>query len=603
MRIGISIFLTAGLAVANPVPLPKAGPTPPPPTATQPTVINLQNGGTIRASGQVIVNGRILSQGQSFVQPPGAVAAPASAVDPKRANHEAEHETITKCVIDMKSTEAEVRLRAILILGKYRDYRATIAVRDALRDKDDAVRRAALVALTEGTSFSSTNTPLILTMLSDSDVHIRRIASSFLRQAMLYYRIPSSATLQSTQQKAVIKESRPRVVAAFADTDATVRRNMMSSIRYFASFGLPASVVSKGLRDEDREVRILALQALGQFSSVNLVSHVKVLVSDPDQKIRFHVAEMLSNLQPDPPVLEMLKQLAKDEDFEVSTSAIMGLLQNDDENSKEYASEVRKRLEDTRITEGTANSFIRMIAYSQGGEHEEMLKGLLAHSKAKYRQLALDSYARARMAKPPVGVLLTGVQDSAESVRSTALRYLGPAKLPGDAVANMAISEHTDVRRFVAVYSGGLDMVTRAPRFSNTIIEPILMELLLDDDNQVRSTAIRTIVSRQLPDWEFIAEETLLSDDEYSIQQQVVSLLRMRPASHPLLRRALISPTLNPNLRAYITAILRSPPPRPAVSRLGTSSIRVNPSTTVLRTPAQNVVAPAKPPVRSPAQK
>jgi HEAT repeat protein len=568
MRVGVAMSLITGLALANPVPQPLK-----PPTPGQPTTINIQ-GATIRAGGTITVNGQVLGPGQSFVQPanpatattPAAAAAAAAkaAADAERASHEAEHETVAKCVADMKNPNSEVRLRAILILGKYRNYQAVLAVQSALKDKDDAVRSAALVALTEGTSFSSANTPLVLAMLDDGDVHIRRIASSFLRQAMLYYRMPTSASLQTPAQKALVAESKARVIGAFSDADATVRRNMMSSIRYFASFGLPASVVSKGLRDEDREVRILALQALGQFSSNTLVQDVMVLVDDPDQKIRFHVAEMLANLPAQPSVTEMLKKLAKDKDFEVSTSAMMGLFQNDDKNV-EYASVLRKRVDDSRVTQTTANSFIRMIAYNQGNEHQQMLKGLLAHQKASYRQIALDSYARARMQAPPVMALLTGAQDSTESVRSTALRYLGQAPLPSSAVARLGMSEHADVRRFVATYCASLDLKTRAPRFSNDAIEPILMELLLDDDNPVRGTAIRTIVSRQLPDWEFIAEETLMSDDDYSIQQQVVSLLRSRPSSHSMLQRALKSPTLNPNLRNYINSILRPPAPRPTV--------------------------------------
>jgi HEAT repeat protein len=563
MRIGIGISLLAGLAVANPVPPPKQTPPTPTPANQGTTTINI-NGATIRAGGQIIVNGRPLSAGQSYVQPAGA---PASVADAERAGHEAEHETIAKCVADMKSADAEVRLRAILILGKYRSYPAVTAVRTALKDGDAAVRRAALVALTEGTSFSSSTTPMILGMLKDSDVHIRRIASSFLRQAMLYYRIPA-VQFQTPQQKAIVKETGPLVVGAFSDPDATVRRNMMSSIRYFMSFDLPPSVVINGLRDDDREVRILALQALSQVRGEGLVENVKLLVDDPDQKIRFHVAEMLGNLPPDDSVNELLGRLASDQDFEVSTSAIMGLLQADPGNS-EHAGELRKRLDDSRITAATARSFIRMVAFNPGTEHADLLKSLLSHSKASYRQMALESYAVSRMSKPPVAALLAGARDKAESVRTTSLRYLGRATLPGAAVANLAMSEHVDVRRFVATYCAGLDAQTRAPRFSNAVIEPILMELLLDDDNQVRGQAIRNIVSRQLPDWEFIAEETLMSDDEYSIQQQVVSLLRARPANHNLLRKALTSPTLNPNLRNYITAVLRPPvaPPRPTIIR------------------------------------
>jgi HEAT repeat protein len=550
MRFGIGIFFLAVIVSANPV-------TPPPqPQPQGPRQITIENGTITSGSGTIIVNGRPLGPGQSFVQPP-AVVPP---TDPQRAGHEAEHETIAKCVADMKDADAEVRLRAILILGKYtRNFQARNAVMAALQDADAGVRRAALVALTEGTSYSSSTTPQVLRMLNDSDVHIRRIASSFLRQAMVYYRYQASS--QTPQQLALVEEVRPLIIGAFGDEDATVRRNMMNSISYFSSFRLPRSVIANGLRDEDREVRILALQALGQFSNDNFVADLKPLVKDPDQKIRFHVADMLANLADEPEVLAMLKELAADEDFEVSTSATMGLLQAG-EDGVQYARELRKRLDDPRIGDATMREFVRTIAFLQGSEYAEMISELLKHPKPGYRQVALEAFASSRLNDVPVGPLLTAAQDAAESVRSTALRYLGRAALPGDGVAKLAMSEHADVRRFAALYCGGMNINTSQPRFSNDIIEPIVMELLLDDDNQVRGTAVRTIVSRQLPDWEFIAEETLMSEDEYSIQQQVVSLLRAQPAHHGILRKALSSSSLNPNLRAYITNILRSTVPQ-----------------------------------------
>ena len=192
--------------------------------------------------------------------------------------------------------------------------------------------------------------------------------------------------------------------------------------------------------------------------------------------------------------------------------------------------------------------------------------------------------------------MLKGVRDSAESVRSTALRYLGRVSVPVDSVADLATSEHSDVRRFVATYVGGSDMSTRQPRYTNEQMEPIVFELLLDDDDQVRRTAIRSIVSRQLPDWEFIAEETLLNpEDDYSTQQYIVSLMRVRTAQHGILRKALTSPTLNPNLRTYITSVLRvgqRPPTRvvPPQSRIQTT-VRP-PTTTVQPRPQPRIVTP-----------
>ena len=102
---------------------------------------------------------------------------------------ESESETIEKCLQDLKSDSIPVRKRAVLILGKYSNPIASKAIIRSLEDYDATIRRSALVSITEKPITPDAVEP-VLKMIGDGDVHIRRIASSFIPEIMRGYRIP-----------------------------------------------------------------------------------------------------------------------------------------------------------------------------------------------------------------------------------------------------------------------------------------------------------------------------------------------------------------------------------------------------------------------------
>ncbi|MDP7399014.1 MAG: HEAT repeat domain-containing protein, partial [Lentisphaeria bacterium] len=60
-----------------------------------------------------------------------------------------ENETVRECLEQIRSDSADVRLRAVTVLGKYHSPAARDGVVNCLGDESEAVRQSALVALTE----------------------------------------------------------------------------------------------------------------------------------------------------------------------------------------------------------------------------------------------------------------------------------------------------------------------------------------------------------------------------------------------------------------------------------------------------------------------
>lgn len=441
------------------------------------------------------------------------------------ARHETEEETISKCLPDLGSPSVDVRLRAVLILGKYNNPVAHDAVMRALADPESRIRRSALVSITENTTIVRNN-PQVLRLIGDPDVHIRRIATSYLDHLtrmgrMVVRRGRNGRTIISGSSSGPTfpPDVMEIVIRAFDDDDETVRKNMVKNFPYFRSF-VPKEAMVRRIQDESREVRILALKSCTSLLTPDeYVKAVKPLAVDEDRLIRLQLAQSLGSGRY-PAGEAILMELRKDDSFEVSTEALLGLflLQvRDKTKAAARYEELRPRIDDPQISDRLAFRFIRSLTRMPAPLGEDALLDLMTHRRASYRREALQTYARTFWKEADEERILKLLDDPSRDVRNAAGNLLLRKRFrPGpEQVDKLIMSPHIDVRIWSVKLAQSLPKATAGN---------VLMELLIDENTDVRIKAIELIERRKMQDWELILVQSL-TDEIPQIQKKSVDLL------------------------------------------------------------------------------
>ncbi len=457
--------------------------------------------------------------------------------------HETEQETISKCLADLSSPSADVRRRAVLILGKYTNPGALSGIIQSLNDTDAGIRRSALVSLTERASLSSTSAEAILQRIDDPDVHIRRIVSSYLRQLLSTYRV-RPARHSATPAGPMSPALQQRLVNALRDADTVVRRNMVAHFSYL-KFLLTSQHLVHLLGDTDREVRILALDAAKHvLDDATFIQLVSDLVHDSDRLIRLRLAKILAKTR-STSATPLLRKLSTDEDFEVSTEALLALFTQRDFS---HYSPLRQRLDDIRMDSTTASLVISQLRYF-GVQGNTALVELIDHPNPTIKDKALQTYGQGMGGIADVDLILRCLQDASRPVRDTAGQILLRLKTPPRAaIGTLASSNYADIRLLA------VDLAHRLPgRFT----APVLLDLILDDDFEVRMAALSEIIRSRPAGWEQIIERTL-DDDNFDIRLRTITMLtRSRSPEVELWVRQYHENTANTELKRLIQSQLK----------------------------------------------
>ena len=426
-------------------------------------------------------------------------------------SHESESETIAKCLQDLKSDSVEVRKRAVLILGKYSNPLAVKAIIKSLNDQDSGIRRSALVSLTEKPLTRDAVEPM-LKMVGDSDVHIRRIASSYIPEVMRGYRLPRHLLRNIGDLKKWSPGLREVISQSFHDSDPIVRKNMMTHHHYFKDF-LTGETLKKLLNDPDRDVRILALNAsVNLFRGDELVETVAFLSSDPDPAVRRRLTEILGNTR-NKTATKILEMLAEDQDFDISTEAYIALFRQPDFS---HYSELRKRLENPQIKSKTISKIIHLFPIMGNEDGANALRELLKHPDPTLRKSALKVYGQSFRKDSDVDIFIELMNDPSKAIRETAaLSLLQLRKVDVGHVETLVTSSYPDVRYTALTISAKLSASER---------KVILLELILDEVVEIRLRALGEMIRHNVDGWTLIAQQTL-TDDSVEIQKETITLL------------------------------------------------------------------------------
>ncbi|MBQ6473940.1 MAG: HEAT repeat domain-containing protein [Victivallales bacterium] len=478
----------------------------------------------------------------------------------QEAPRETEDETIARCLQELKSTDVALRRRAILLAIKYDTPEVEQAVVASLQDSDEQVRQAALVSLTEERRLPDAARMPLFRMLRDPSVHIRRIASSMLPEAMgvmprgaLPFGLRMRAGGGHTPEEEA--EQAECLNAGLMDSDASVRKNVLRGARFFSG-SLSAAGLAVFFQDSDAEMRTLALNCFSKAEGARQekVSILAPLAKDPQIPVRQALVQVASELLPESE--RVLNELAEDAVHEVSCPAILVM-------ARAHLPGVFPKLV-AKIRDDAAPVRLRNALAGQlhafGDEARPMLEELLRGPDEELRITALRLLSGGAFGELSLASLLKLADDDSSAVRKQALpplrRILAHPRLAD--LRPLLRSRFPDVRVFA------LGMLSQCPREENIAQE--VMDAVLDESAPVRIAALRILALRRLEH----AQEILLAslqDESHEIQEASVTSLLLLPPNGEIqeaLAKWLPDGRQNPlarRVRTYLKRRVNAPPP------------------------------------------
>jgi len=477
--------------------------------------------------------------------------------------HDTEAETIRHCLTDVGSEDVRLRRRAVMILGKYRAPAAVAAVITCLRDADEEVRRSATVAVAEWDVLPPAAQAAVLRLVTDPSVQVRRVASSMLPEVLGGRFGMGEAIVFSEREPVIIGPSRtpPAETAealnqALADQDLTVRRNVLTAARYSPGL-LRREALEPCLRDADREVRILAIQAYAQLRGDEAArgAVLAAAATDPDATIRQESCQALGRLGADG--FAGLERLAVDADAGVRLRAVRELVQL--QHPKGLALMEQAVMDEAIPAEERRGLLVYAGFYGDGAR--PLLTRLSTDRSALLRAEALRGLARlAGVDGGGPEFFLPCLEDESPEVRRTAVQSLvrwaatrrgsqpGPGAWPTpEALERLLGSGYADVRLLAVRLAASLEP---GPRLE------VLTDACLDDEPSVRGEAIVALAVLGQPEaLELVARS--LDDPNPQVVLAAVRALSLRPTEQSRqLLQAFHDRCTEPALKASVASVL-----------------------------------------------
>lgn len=476
--------------------------------------------------------------------------------------HDTEAETIRRCLNDVRSDDVRLRRRAVMILGKYRAPAAVSAVIACLRDADEEVRRSATVAVAEWDVLPPAAQGEVLRLVTDPSVQVRRVASSMLPDVLGGRYALGEAFVLSEREPVVIGPARPppaetaeALNQALGDEDLTVRRNVLTAARYTPGL-LRREALEPCLRDADREVRVLAIQAYAQLRGDEAArgAVLAAAAADPDATIRREACPALGRLGAGG--FAGLERLAADDDAGVRLRAVRELVQLQHPGGLQL---LERTVADEAIPAEERRGLL-VYAGFYGDGAKALLTRLSTDRSALLRAEALRGLARLDGADGGgPDFFLPCLEDESAEVRRTASQSLlrwasarrgdqGPGTWPTpEALDGLLGSAYPDVR-LLAVRLAGL--LEPAPRLE------VLTDACLDDDAAVRGEAIVALAVLGQPEALELVSRSL-EDPNPQVALAAVRALSLRPTDQSRqLLQAFHDRCADPSLKASVASVL-----------------------------------------------
>lgn len=438
--------------------------------------------------------------------------------------HDTQEKTIAKCLDDLKSDSLERRRRAAMLIGKYDTPEALDALVKCLSDPDSAVRQSALVSLTEDRSLPAQARMWVFRLLRDPDVHIRRLASSMIPEAVGVsirgisafapgIHIRASGGRSPTEDAEAID----CMNAALADPDPSVRRNVLAGARFFPK-PLERTRLEGFLVDPDAEVRALALA-----SYANLVGNVKKraaalepMLSDPSPKVRIMLVETAASLGADGTAL--LRTLTGDADPDVSLAAVSAFAR---QLHEEGFNALQAKLLDTSVPTPKRAKLCYLLRLYPDNARPLLLK-LAEDPAGAIRAEAVRLLATGNFGDMNISFFLDAIKsDNPDVRRQAAFSVRRNLTKPSPAqIQQLFLSEYPDIRALA------VELLRKCPRSQAPTpeIDNLLLDACLDDSLDVRSSALKILPQLKPEGWMDILLNSL-KDDSPQIAEAAAAAL------------------------------------------------------------------------------
>jgi HEAT repeat protein len=271
---------------------------------------------------------------------------------------------VNRLVVELQGTEYELRVEAARALGRIGDARAVQPLSAALRDSHSNLANAAATALGQfkdpqaveslaaalehndlGVRYAaavslgqigSLSVEPLLAALKHESANVRRAAAvglgvtrncqaaeslaAALRDADAGVRSVAAEGLGHIENERAVE----KLVSAWNDPDPGVRSKVAEAISKVKDVTIVLSYLAAALKNENYEVRLLAVNTLGGIKDARAVELIIESLKDPDRIVRMAAARSLGRIG-DPQAIQALTVALKDADPAVRSNAARAL--------------------------------------------------------------------------------------------------------------------------------------------------------------------------------------------------------------------------------------------------------------------------------------
>ena len=438
-------------------------------------------------------------------------------------------ETIQKAGEDLRNGSEGGRVGAAKLLGKYPGSSSLILLVGALDDDSALVRRAAIVSLAEQSSngyplYDRSLVEKVFSKIGDSDVEVRREVSSMIPRLVGGLMRSTTEMVEINGRKvyrALPGRLRPDLFQmaqkAMLDEDAIVRQNLLKYYQYLR-LSMPASTLEKLLNDKDQGVLLTALNRVSSNArNQEIIDRIEELANHPSRGIRLKVVDVARDCNRyDSRYRGILRIITGDSDPEVCSMAAVELARLGERLPKTILDRIKNYLLNARGMTAQVTTILYAIS-AMGEDGVGIYEALTNHSSSRMRGVAWQRLMSLSNGWKDPNLWLPAMNDKDKGVRDAVLNQLrGRVDTIGSReMEALVTSSYANVRIFA-----GQCLI----RASEETMDEFSFELLIDEDEVVRSTTIRAIGSRKPSGWLNIMSRSL-KDDHYAVQRAAMDSL------------------------------------------------------------------------------
>ena len=415
-------------------------------------------------------------------------------------------ETIKKCKEDFESKTAGDRLRAILVISKYRQADVTPILIKALKDTDAPVRQAALVAFCERSTIPANAIEPIFNLFADKDIHIQRIATSTLPYLFSHrYLRNSQNQLQSAFNVTAAHKS--LIHNCFVTADKTILKNILKHYTRLKP-ALSTEDLIASLKNKSPEVRVLALPACARILSPEafISKVIPIMNQESSPTVIVEYLKQLRAFQRNRSIM-IEKRWLKHKNSKISATALETaiLLGNQDLEgaiASVLESDVSSDIK-VRILWG-----IRNTRYA----NDKTIATLLKSDTALLQSEGIKLLAALDPQRKKLPQLLAFAKSEHSTVRQEAVKqitYYYRRSISKKQITALAENRQTDVKVASIQLLSLLDKDDR---------EDYLLDYLVDGDDTLQAQALRSIIQVRADGWQDILGQSLKSSSS-KVQQ------------------------------------------------------------------------------------